>query len=52
VRRFYARDELGLPRDWIATMKHSIESVVGPFSAHRMVRDYALRFYGSAAESR
>ena len=42
VPRFYARDEKDLPRQWIGTMKNSIESVVAPFSAHRMVRDYVV----------
>ena len=51
VPRFFARDEAGLPRDWIATMKASIESVVSPFSAHRMVRDYVVGSYLPAAEA-
>jgi starch phosphorylase len=50
VPRFFARDEGGLPHDWIKTMKASIESVVAPFSAHRMVRDYVVRCYLPAAE--
>ena len=50
--RFFARDEAGLPRDWIRTMKASIESVVAPFSAHRMVRDYVVGSYLPAAEAR
>jgi hypothetical protein len=33
-------------------MKASIESVVAPFSAHRMVRDYALDCYLPAAARR
>jgi len=52
VPRFFARDEAGLPREWIRTMKASIESVVAPFSAHRMVRDYVTSAYRPAAESR
>ena len=40
VPRFFERDEHALPHRWIATMKASIASVVPPFSAHRMVRDY------------
>jgi starch phosphorylase len=52
VPRFFARDEAGLPRDWIRTMKASIESVVPPFSAHRMVRDYLTTAYLPAAEAR
>jgi starch phosphorylase len=52
VPRFFARDESGLPREWIRTMKASIESIVSPFSAHRMVRDYVVAHYVPAAESR
>ena len=33
-------------------MKASIESVVAPFSAHRMVRDYVLMSYLPAAQRR
>jgi starch phosphorylase len=51
VPRFFARDG-ALPRDWLRTMKASIESVVAPFSAHRMVRDYVVTAYLPAAESR
>jgi starch phosphorylase len=49
VPRFFARDESGLPRLWIQTMKLSIESVIAPFSAHRMVRDYLTESYLPAA---
>jgi starch phosphorylase len=50
VPRFFLRED-GLPREWIRTMKASIESVVAPFSAHRMVRDYVVRAYLPAADS-
>jgi glycogen phosphorylase len=49
VPRFFTRDESGLPRQWIQTMKASIESVVAPFSAIRMVRDYLRDCYQPAA---
>jgi starch phosphorylase len=52
VPRFFGRDEAGLPREWIRTMKASIESVVPPFSAHRMVRDYVVGSYLPAAGAR
>jgi starch phosphorylase len=51
VPRFFARGEDGLPHEWIATMKASIESIVGPFSAHRMVRDYVVGSYLPACQS-
>jgi starch phosphorylase len=46
---FYKRDETGLPREWIAMMKASIESIVPSFAAHRMVRDYLEKIYLPAA---
>jgi starch phosphorylase len=52
IPRFYDRDEHGLPRAWLETMKASIESVVPRFSAHRMVRDYVERAYLPAANHR
>jgi len=52
VPRFYDRGGDGLPHAWIATMKASIASVVPAFSAHRMVRDYALNCYLPAAGRR
>jgi starch phosphorylase len=51
VPRFYARSDGGLPHAWIETMKASIESVVSPFSAHRMVRDYVVGSYLPAAQT-
>jgi starch phosphorylase len=50
--RFFDRAPDGLPHAWIATMKASIASVVPAFSAHRMVRDYALGCYVPAAGRR
>jgi len=52
IPQFFAREPGGLPLEWIATMKSSIESVVAPFSAHRMVRDYVVGSYLPAAVSR
>jgi len=51
IPRFFARDPGGLPAEWIRTMKASIESVVAPFSAQRMVRDYVVECYLKAAEA-
>ncbi len=52
VPRFFTREASGPPGPWIETMKASIESIVGPYSAHRMVRDYVLSTYLPAAASR
>jgi starch phosphorylase len=42
---YYARDEHGLPRAWIARMKRSIRTLAWRFNADRMVRDYARGGY-------
>ncbi len=43
--RFYDRDDEGIPRRWIAMMKHSIQTLVPNFDSDRMVAEYAERIY-------
>jgi starch phosphorylase len=45
VPQFYARGVDGLPREWIRRMKASMREVGKRFSCHRMLREYAERFY-------
>jgi starch phosphorylase len=45
VPRYYQRDADGLPREWIAMMKHSIATLVPRFNSDRMVEEYAERIY-------
>lgn len=45
VPLFYERDSNGLPRDWINTMQKSIQALCPFFNTHRMVGEYAERFY-------
>lgn len=42
---YYEADGAGLPRAWIARMKHAIASIAPQFSGARMVRDYAEKAY-------
>jgi starch phosphorylase len=42
---YYARDEHGLPRAWIARMKRSLATITPRFSSTRMVADYAREAY-------
>jgi starch phosphorylase len=49
---FFERGADALPHRWLDVMKASIESIVAPFSAHRMVRDYVERIYVPAASRR
>jgi glycogen phosphorylase len=46
---YYDRDRDGLPREWIARMKRAIRTLGWRFSADRMVKDYLLNAYISAA---
>jgi starch phosphorylase len=50
IPTFYDRGEDKLPRRWIERMKASIGSLCHFFNTHRMVREYAERFYLPAAE--
>ncbi len=46
---FYARDESGIPRRWVARMRASISQLTPAFSANRAVRQYTDEHYLSAA---
>lgn len=45
VPKFYDRDASGLPLRWIAMMKNSIRKLGSYFTTHRMVAEYAEKFY-------
>jgi starch phosphorylase len=49
VPMYYDRDRDGLPRAWIARMKHAIRTLGWRFSADRMVMDYVRETYIPAA---
>ncbi len=42
---FYNRGQDGLPREWIALMKASMQQIGRQFSSYRMLVEYAERFY-------
>jgi starch phosphorylase len=50
VPAFYDRGPDELPRRWIALMKASLGQLAAYFNTHRMVREYAERFYLPAVE--
>jgi starch phosphorylase len=51
VPLFFEREvSSGLPRGWIKKMKGSISRLVPTFNTHRMVREYAERFYVPAIQ--
>jgi starch phosphorylase len=52
VPTFYDRGRDGLPRLWVQRMKTAIRTICPVFNTHRMVQEYAQRFYLPLAERR
>ena len=50
VPLFYDRSGEGIPRAWIARIKNSMRLLCPLFNTHRMVAEYATRFYFPASE--
>jgi starch phosphorylase len=51
VPAFYDRDASGLPRKWLAMMKACIARMAPEFSTHRMVAEYATKYYFPAHQA-
>jgi starch phosphorylase len=49
VPLYYDRGPDGIPRGWLRVVRRAIETVAPAFSARRMLKEYADRFYGKAA---
>lgn len=49
VPMFYARDENGIPQDWMRRVRESMALLTPQFSSERMVREYVEGWYGPAA---
>ncbi len=47
---FYDRDSDSIPHGWVKVMKESIRTSAPRFSAQRMVKEYAEKFYSKAFE--
>ena len=45
VPQFYGRDAHGIPREWVAMMKRSIQTLLPAFNSDRMVEDYTREIY-------
>ena len=48
VPLYYKQDEDGVPHEWVSIMKEAIKSTGPHFSARRMVKEYAEKFYRHA----
>jgi starch phosphorylase len=49
IPMFFDRGPDGLPRRWIAMMKHSIAHICRHFNSHRMIEQYMDEYYVQAA---
>jgi starch phosphorylase len=49
IPEFYARDERGIPRGWVARMRESMARLTPTYSTNRAVRQYTEEHYLSAA---
>ena len=45
VPKYYSRNEMGVPTDWIASVKKCIADIASNFTTNRMLTDYEERFY-------
>ncbi len=46
-----ARDATGLPERWLERVRASMRTCIPAFNSHRMVQDYARRYYAGSATS-
>jgi starch phosphorylase len=51
VPLYYKQDEDGVPHEWVKFMKESMKSTGAAFSARRMVKEYAMKFYKPALKA-
>ncbi len=51
VPLYYKIDDDGIPQEWVQLMKNTIKSTAARFSARRMVKEYAQKFYQEALKS-
>ena len=49
VPEFYARDETGIPRAWLARIRHSLSRLTPAYSSNRMLHEYIEQLYLPAA---
>ena len=47
--KYYARDEKGVPTEWVASIKSCIADIASNFTTNRMLTDYEERFYNKLA---
>jgi starch phosphorylase len=48
---YYNLSDEGVPHEWVRVMKEAIKSTAARFSARRMVKEYAEKFYANALKN-
>ena len=48
--KYYARNEKGIPTDWVASIKKCVSDIASNFTTNRMLIDYEERFYYKLAQ--
>ena len=48
--KYYARNEKGIPTEWVASIKSCVADIASNFTTNRMLTDYEERFYNKLAE--
>jgi starch phosphorylase len=51
VPLYYKVDDEGIPSGWVKVMKEAIKSTAPAFSARRMTKEYAMKYYQKALKS-
>ena len=51
VPLYYKVDDDGIPSKWVKVMKEAIKSTAPAFSARRMTKEYAMKYYQKALKS-
>jgi starch phosphorylase len=45
VPEFFDRDGHGIPREWIARIRHSMKTLIPVYNTDRMVAEYVKKYY-------
>ena len=51
VPQFYNRDEHGIPRRWIARIRHAMQTLIPQYTSDRMVGEYVTEYYSRPGAS-
>jgi len=45
IPEFFDRDGHGIPRSWIARIRHSMRTLIPVYNTDRMVAEYVKKYY-------